>query len=70
MYNQWPSKWWQWTQSIPEPMHPHEHPFEQNCKVEQQGPVWFLADLHSGRQDRTCTKPASKLILVSLVDGF
>jgi hypothetical protein len=69
-YNQWPSKWWQWTQSIPEPVHPREHPSEQNCKVGQQGPVWFLADLLSGRQERTCTIPASKSILVSLVGGF
>ena len=69
-YNQWASKWWQWTQSIPEPVHPREHPSEQNCKVAQQGPVWFLADLLSGRQERSCTIPASKAILVSLVGGF
>jgi hypothetical protein len=69
-YNQWLSKWWQWTQSIAEPVHPREHPSEQNCKVAQQGPVWFLADLLSGRQERTCTIPASKSILAPLVVGF
>jgi hypothetical protein len=69
-YNQWISKWWQWSQSIPGSMHPREHPSEQNCKVSQQGPVWFLADLLNGKQDRTCTIPSGKSILVPLIGGF
>jgi hypothetical protein len=69
-YNQWISKWWQWSQSIPGSVHPREHPSEQNCKVSQQGPVWFLADLLSGKQERTCTVPTGKSILVALVGGF
>jgi hypothetical protein len=69
-YNQWAAKWWQWTQSIPGPVHPRDHPSEQNCKIAQQGPVWFLADLLNGTQGRACTIPASKSIFVSLVGGF
>jgi hypothetical protein len=69
-YNEWISKWWQWSQSIPSSVHPREHPSEQNCKVSQQGPVWFLADLLNGKQERTCTIPSGKSILVPLVGGF
>lgn len=69
-YDQWAQHWWKWSQSIPEPIHPREHPSEQNCKVAQQGPVWFLADLLSGTQQRSCTVPATKSIFVPLVGGF
>jgi hypothetical protein len=69
-YSEWISKWWQWSQSIPGTVHPREHPSEQNCKVSQQGPVWFLADLLNGKQERTCTIPSGKAILVPLVGGF
>jgi hypothetical protein len=69
-YSEWMSKWWQWSQSISGAIHPREHPTEQNCKVSQQGPVWFLADLLSGKQERTCTIPAGKAILVPLIGGF
>jgi hypothetical protein len=27
-FNQWISKWWQWSQSIPGSVHPREHPSE------------------------------------------
>jgi hypothetical protein len=69
-YNEWISRWWQWSQSIPGSVHPREHPTEQNCKISQEGPVWFLADLLSGKQERTCTIPSGKAILVPLVGGF
>lgn len=69
-YDHWAQLWWNWSQSIPEPIHPREHPSEQTCKVAQHGPVWFLADLLSGTQQRSCTIPASKSIFVPLVGGF
>jgi hypothetical protein len=54
---------------IPSAEHPRDHPSPQTCTIHQSGSVWFLADLLSGRQERTCTIPTGKSILVPLLTG-
>jgi hypothetical protein len=68
-YQQWVAKWWQWSYSVPASEHPRENYTPQKCASGQHGPVWFLADSLSGTQERTCTVPAGKSILVSVLTG-
>ncbi|HEY6883642.1 MAG TPA: hypothetical protein VI278_06350 [Nitrososphaeraceae archaeon] len=68
-YGGWIAKWWLWTMGIPSGEHPRDHFSQQTCSVHQSGPVWFLADLLSGKQERTCTIPAGKAILVPMLTG-
>ena len=68
-YAQWISKWWQWNMEIPSAEHPRDNFTSQKCTVNQSGPVWFLPDILSGREERTCTIPTGKAILVPLLTG-
>jgi len=68
-YGEWIAKWWLWTMGIPSAQHPRDHPSAQTCTVHQSGPVWSLADLLSGTQERTCTIPANTSVLVPLLTG-
>jgi hypothetical protein len=68
-YAEWVSKWWQWTMGIPSGQHPRENYDPMKCGNNQSGPVWFLADGLSGKEERTCTIPAGKAILVPLLTG-
>ena len=65
-YKDWIAKWWQWTMSIPTSEHPRDAYSEEKCAVNQEGPVWFLADQLGGREERTCTIPAGKAVLIPL----
>jgi hypothetical protein len=40
-----------------------------NVRLTKGGPVWFLADHLAGREERTCTIPAGKAILIPLLTG-
>ena len=42
---------------------------EEKCAVDQEGPVWFLADQLGGREERTCPIPAGKAVLIPLLTG-
>jgi hypothetical protein len=55
--------------SIPTSEHPRDAYSEEKCAVNQEGPVWFLADQLGGREERTCTIPAGKAILIPLLTG-
>jgi hypothetical protein len=68
-YAQWLSKWWQWSMAVPSEQHPRENNDPVNCGINQSGPVWFLADNLKDKQERTCTIPAGKSILVPLLTG-
>ncbi|MGI0002072.1 MAG: hypothetical protein ACRD42_03225 [Nitrososphaeraceae archaeon] len=68
-YEDWIAKWWQWTMSIPVSEHPRDAYTEEKCGVNQEGPVWFLADQLGGREERTCTIPAGKAVLIPLLTG-
>ena len=41
----------------------------EKCAANQGGPVWFLADQLGGREERTCSIPAGKAILIPLLNG-
>jgi hypothetical protein len=68
-YGKWLAKWWNWTSSIPAPQHPRDDYTPEKCTMNQEGPVWFLADQLGGREERTCTIPAGKSIFIPLLVG-
>jgi hypothetical protein len=68
-YGDWVAKWWNWTLSIPKDQHPRDDYTPEKCTVNQNGPVWFLADQLGGREERTCTIPEGKAILIPLLTG-
>jgi hypothetical protein len=68
-YGEWMAKWWNWTLSIPKGEHPRDDYTPEKCSANQDGPVWFLADQLGGREERTCTIPEGKAILIPLLTG-
>ena len=68
-YKQWLAKWWNWTQSLPTQEHPRDNYSPEKCAAGQRGPVWFLADALTGKEERTCTIPAEKAILAPTITG-
>jgi hypothetical protein len=68
-YKDWIARWWQWTISIPKQEHPRDNYSPEKCAARQQGPVWFLADVLTGKEDRTCTVPSGKAILAPMLTG-
>jgi hypothetical protein len=68
-YQHWIERWWQWSFSVPTAEHPRQNYTPEKCASGQHGPVWFLADLLSGTEQRTCTLQAAKSILVSILSG-
>lgn len=68
-YGEWLAKWWQWSFSIPTAQHPRDAYTPEKCTLNQEGPVWFLADQLGGQEERTCTIPAGKAIFVPLLVG-
>jgi hypothetical protein len=68
-YKDWISKWWQWNAGIPASSHPRDNYTPQKCTINQAGPIWFLPDILSGKEERTCTIPTGKAILVPLLTG-
>jgi hypothetical protein len=69
-YGDWIATWWQWNIGIPPSQHPRDHFSPQTCTTNQTGPVWLLPDILSGKEDRNCTIPHGKAILVPLLTGF
>ena len=68
-YGDWIARWWQWTSSIPAAEHPRDNYTPDKCAAGQSGPVWFLADQLGGEEERTCTIPSGKAILVPILTG-
>lgn len=68
-YKDWIAKWWQWNVGIPSSQHPRDHYSPEKCTVNQNGSVWFLPDILTGKEDRSCTIPAEMAILVPLLTG-
>lgn len=69
-YGDWVARWWQWNIGISPAEHPRDHFSSQTCTIHQNGSVWFLPDILSGKEERTCTIPNGKAILVPLLTGF
>jgi hypothetical protein len=68
-YPQWTQEYWRWDFSLPKAQHPRDNYTPEKCANGQHGPVWFLPELLSGTQERTCTIPSGKSILVAHLDG-
>jgi hypothetical protein len=68
-YQQWTERLWQWDFSLPTAQHPKDNYTPEKCANGQNGPVWFLTEVLSGTQLRTCTIPAGKSILAAFLDG-
>src|SRR5687767_13120841 len=66
-YSKWIANWWQWTFSIPAAQHPRDNYNPEKCAANQEGPVWFLADQLGGKEERTCTIPTGKAIMIPLL---
>lgn len=54
---------------IPKGEHPRDDFTPEKCSANQGGPVWFLADQLGGQEERTCSIPAEKAILIPLLTG-
>lgn len=67
-YGDWTARFWQWLHSIPKPDNPAIDPTGKNCALKQSGPVWFLPGTFGGTNERTCTVPKDKAILLSAIN--
>ena len=68
-YKDWIARWWQWNVGIPSSEHPRDHYTAEKCTVNQNGSVWFIPDILTGKEERTCTILEGKSILVPLITG-
>lgn len=69
-YKDWIERWWQWDVGIPTSQHPRDNYTGEKCTVNQKGSVWFLPDILTGKEERTCTILEGKAILVPLLTGM
>ncbi|MBV9175960.1 MAG: hypothetical protein JO327_11385 [Nitrososphaeraceae archaeon] len=67
-YGEWTAEWWKWLLSIPKPDNPAADTTGKNCALKQTGTVWFLTGTYGGTNERTCTIPAGKAILINIID--
>jgi hypothetical protein len=68
-YGDWNEEWWRWAQMEPIENNPIHDPTGEKCGVNQDNAyVWFLAGTTGGRVERECTIPATKAILIPLLN--
>jgi hypothetical protein len=67
-YAEWTAKWWQWILSIPVEINPAKDNTGENCGINQNGPVWFLAGTVGGVVKRNCGIPEGKAILLPILN--
>jgi hypothetical protein len=65
------AEWWQWAVQAPDANNPLLDDDGKNCRVGQQGPVWFLAGtLGSGEiTERECEVPEGKAIFFPVINN-
>ena len=68
-YKDWIARWWQWDVGISSSQHPRDNYTAQKCTVNQNGSVWFLPDILTGKEKRPCTIPEGRAIMVPLLTG-
>jgi len=68
-YGDWLVRWSQWFIQIPADINPREHYTPERCATDQSGPVWFLTDILKEKEERTCTIPSDKAILLPILSG-
>ena len=54
---------------MPVSEHPRDDYTPQKCRLNQEGPVWFLADVLEGREERLCNIPGGKAIFIPVLTG-
>ncbi len=69
-YEYWLVKHTQWLIQIPSDVHPMNHFTSERCSTSQSGPVWYLTLNLVGKEQRTCTIPSDKAILLPILAGF
>jgi hypothetical protein len=69
-YGNWLAKWWQWNVAIPLEGHPRDSFSPEKCNTNQNGPVWFLPDILTGSEERSCTIPAGKAVFIPINVGI
>jgi hypothetical protein len=68
-YSQWSAVWWKWALSIPEPNSPVTDDTGADCAIRQDQRAWLLAGNTGGSTSRACTVPASKAILLPVINA-
>jgi len=68
-YGEWSAEWWKWLISIPAKNSPVLDADGGDCAEGQSGPVWYLAGTFGGAVTRTCSVPASKLIMFPILNA-
>ena len=69
-YGDWQAKYWSWFIQIPADVHPREQYTSERCATAQSGPVWFLSDILVDKEERNCTIPEGKAILLPILNGI
>jgi hypothetical protein len=69
-YAEWTATWWPWALREPMATNPVVDTTGANCAVGQTGKVWLLAGTFGGTEDRSCTVPKGKALLVPLLNNF
>lgn len=69
-YSEWSTEWWKWLNSIPEDRNPAADTTGAFCAENQNasGPVWFLAGTWGSKEERSCTIPSGKSLLISPIE--
>ena len=68
-YGDWSAEWWKWLLSTPIDSNPSTDKTGQYCHINQNNPnVWFLAGTSGGYEERKCSIPEGKAILISPIE--
>jgi hypothetical protein len=69
-YGEWSAEWWRWLDGIPEDRNPAADTTGAFCTEKQNAssPVWFLAGTWGSKEERSCTIPSGKSLLISPID--
>lgn len=67
-YAEWSAMWWQWALGIPVEMNPLLDDTGEDCGVDQDGSVWFLAGNFGGESERYCTIPAGRKVFFPVIN--
>jgi hypothetical protein len=67
-YAEWTARWWQWILSLPIENNPAKDETGNNCGLNQNGPVWFLAGTVGGVAKRRCVVPEGLAVLFPVLN--
>ena len=68
-YGEWSAEWWKWLLSSPSDSNPSTDKTGKYCTMNQNNSnVWFLAGTSGGYEERKCSIPEGKAILVSPIE--